>query len=50
MSRFLYRSRLARHSLIPSMIDAWFSSSLITASWSVRMVSKSPPLASKQDG
>ena len=31
------------------MIDAWLSSSLMTASWSPSRVSNSPPLASKQE-
>ena len=35
---------------MPSMIEAWFSSSETTASSSPRRVSKTPPLASKQDG
>ena len=30
------------------MIEAWFSASVMTASFSSRSVSNSPPLASKQ--
>jgi hypothetical protein len=34
---------------MPSMIDAWFSWSEITASRSSRSASKTPPFASKHD-
>ena len=34
---------------MPSMIEAWLSSSLMTASSAVRMVSNRPPFASKQE-
>mmetsp|Transcript_21420 Transcript_21420/g.51458 ORF Transcript_21420/g.51458 Transcript_21420/m.51458 type:complete len:243 (-) Transcript_21420:117-845(-) len=50
MLRCSYLKRLALHSRIPSMIDAWLSASESTASSSVRMVSKRPALASKQEG
>jgi len=35
---------------MPSMIDAWFSSSEMTTSSAPSSTSKTPPLASKQDG
>ena len=38
-----------RHRRMPSMIEAWLSSSLMTASSLPSRVSKSPPLASKHD-
>jgi hypothetical protein len=34
---------------MPSMIEAWFKASLMTASRSSSSVSKRPPLASKHD-
>ena len=49
MSRLAYRNRWARHNRMPSMMDAWLSWSLMTASCSPRSVSKRPPFASKQD-
>ena len=45
----LYRNRWALHSRTPSMMLAWFSSSLRTASCSPSSGSNSPPLASKHE-
>ena len=50
MSRFAYRNRCAFDSRTPSMIEAWFSSSLMTASSAPSRVSNTPPLASKHEG
>ena len=44
--RTLWKGWLSR---TPSMMEAWFSSSLITASSAVRIVSNNPPFASKQE-
>jgi len=50
ISKCLYLSLLALHNLIPSIIEAWFNSSLIIASSGVSTASKKPAFASKQDG
>mmetsp|Transcript_3778 Transcript_3778/g.11053 ORF Transcript_3778/g.11053 Transcript_3778/m.11053 type:complete len:244 (-) Transcript_3778:475-1206(-) len=50
MSRWLYRKRCALQSRMPSMMDAWLSESEIAASSGPRHASKSPALASKQEG
>mmetsp|Transcript_8670 Transcript_8670/g.24473 ORF Transcript_8670/g.24473 Transcript_8670/m.24473 type:complete len:301 (-) Transcript_8670:201-1103(-) len=50
MSMWLYLSRWALQRRMPSMMEAWFSWSLITASSEVRMASNSPALASKHEG
>lgn len=44
--RWSNRNLCALHKRIPSMIDAWLSESLITASCSERTASKKPVLAS----
>lgn len=49
MSRLAYRYREAFDRRMPSMIDAWFRASEITASSGPRRVSKTPPFASKQE-
>ena len=49
-SEWAYLSRCALHSRMPSIIEAWFNESLITASSGVRTASKKPPFASKQLG
>lgn len=49
MSRLAYRYRFALERRIPSMMEAWFRASEITASSGPRSVSKTPPLASKQE-
>jgi len=49
MSRLRYRSRRALDSRMPSMIEAWFSASEMMASSAPKSVSKTPPLASKQE-
>ncbi len=49
MSRFRYRSRLALHSRMPSITEAWLSSSEITASSGPSSVSNSPAFASKHE-
>lgn len=46
--RHLYLRAL--QSLMPSMMEAWFSLSLRTASSAVKMLSNKPALASKQEG
>ena len=48
MSLFLYLNFLALDSRIPSMIDAWFNSSLNIASSGVIRASNKPAFASKQ--
>ena len=50
MSRFANRNRCALHKRMPSMMEAWLSASLSTASSGPSSVSNSPPLASKQLG
>ncbi len=49
MSLCAKRNRLALQSRMPSMMDAWLSWSLMTASSSPRSASNSPPLASKHE-
>ena len=49
MSLFAYRSRRALQSRMPSMMLAWFSESLMTASASSSSVSNRPPFASKHE-
>ena len=49
MSALRYRYRAALDSRMPSMIDAWLSSSEMIASAASKSVSKTPPLASKHD-
>ena len=49
MSLFLYLNFLALHNRTPSMIDAWFSSSLKMASSGLRRASNKPVFASKQE-
>jgi hypothetical protein len=49
MSPFANRSRRALHRRMPSMIEAWFRASEITASSGPSSASKRPPLASKQE-
>ncbi len=49
MSAFRYRNRAALERRMPSMIDAWFSSSETIASSAPNSTSKTPPLASKQE-
>lgn len=48
MSLCLYRNRLALQSRIPSIMEAWFNSSEITASSAPSNTSKIPAFASKQ--
>ena len=48
-SAFLYRNRAALLSRMPSMIDAWFSSSDTIASSAPNSTSNTPPLASKHE-
>lgn len=48
MLECLYLYLLALHNLTPSMIEAWFNSSLIIASSAPNKGSNTPPLASKQ--
>ena len=48
MSLFLYLNFLALHSRIPSMMEAWFNSSLKTASSGLKRASNKPVFASKQ--
>ena len=50
MSRCWYLARLALQSRTPSMIEAWFKESEMTASSGPRRTSKMPALASKHDG
>ena len=50
MSKCLYLCLSALHSLMPSMIEAWLSSSDSTASSLVSRTSKRPALASKHEG
>ena len=47
-SKCLYLNLLALLSLIPSITDAWFKASEITASESFKIASKNPAFASKQ--
>ncbi len=49
MLLFLKRKRCALQRRMPSMIDAWLSSSEMTASCSPSNVSNNPPFASKHD-
>lgn len=44
-----YRSLLALHSRMPSMMEAWFNASLSTTSSAPRIDSNRPALASKHD-
>jgi hypothetical protein len=48
MSVCLYLNLLALHRRIPSIIEAWFNSSEITASSGPSKTSNNPALASKQ--
>lgn len=50
ISLFLYLNFLALHNRTPSIIDAWFSSSLRTASSGLKRASNKPVFASKQQG
>ena len=49
MSPFRYRRRRALQRRMPSITEAWFSSSEMTASSAVSSDSKRPALASKHD-
>ena len=49
MSAFLYRNRAALLSRMPSMIEAWLSSSETIASSAPKSTSKTPPFASKHE-
>ena len=49
MSALRYRKRAALERRMPSMIEAWFSSSETIASSAPNSTSKTPPLASKQE-
>ena len=49
MSAFLYRNRAALLSRMPSMIEAWLSSSETIASSAPKSTSNTPPLASKHE-
>lgn len=48
ISRWSYLYLLALHNLIPSIIEAWFKASEMTASCSPNVASNIPPFASKQ--